>query len=95
MWLVAIGSVLVLVKLAGWGMIGLWSWWSVLSPFALAVLWWAFSDFSGLTKRRQAEKEDSRIRQRRQRHLEALGLDSPRRGSKAKRPSVEPGPPAP
>lgn len=75
MWFVLIGLVLSLLKLAGLGPTASWSWWAVLSPFVLAVLWWALADASGFTKRKQAEREEARVEKRRRRHLEALGLD--------------------
>lgn len=92
MWFVAIGAVLVLFKLVGWGAVALWSWWWVLAPFALAALWWTFSDASGLTRRKAAAKEDQRVEKRRQRHFEAMGLGThPRSGPR--RPPVEQDPP--
>ena len=40
------------------------SWLWVLSPFALAVAWWAWADSSGYTKRLAAEKEQKRKQDR-------------------------------
>ena len=47
MWLIVIGVLLIALKLAEFGPIGALSWWWVLSPFVLAVLWWEFADKSG------------------------------------------------
>jgi len=43
--------ILLVLKLAGVEPVAQWSWWWVLSPFALAALWWLWSDLSGRTKR--------------------------------------------
>ncbi|KJS71882.1 MAG: TIGR04438 family Trp-rich protein [Serpentinimonas sp.] len=52
------GLILLVLKLAGVEPVAQWSWWWVLSPFALAALWWLWSDLSGRTKR-LAMKEDA------------------------------------
>jgi small Trp-rich protein len=79
-----LGIFLLAMKLAGFGPVGEWSWWVVLTPFGLAVLWWGFSDSIGLTQRRAMDKMEEKKAERRNRNLEALGL-GPRRGRKAKR----------
>jgi small Trp-rich protein len=53
-----------------------WPWWAVLLPFGLAILWWEFADASGVTKRRAMEKMEKRKEERRDRALEALGLNT-------------------
>jgi small Trp-rich protein len=53
----------------------MWSWLWVLSPFAAALLWWAFADSSGLTKRREMDKLEERKHERRRKNLEAMGID--------------------
>ncbi|MDB5744653.1 MAG: hypothetical protein JWR68_2968 [Polaromonas sp.] len=50
------------------------SWWLVLSPFALAVAWWAWADASGYTKRREIEKMDGRKQKRLDKQHDALGM---------------------
>ena len=47
----------------------------MLWPFAGAVLWWAYADKSGWTKRREIDKMEERKKLRRQTNLEALGMD--------------------
>ena len=47
---------------------------SALAPFALALVWWMFSDSSGLTKRRAMERDDRRKQDRRDRNIDAMGL---------------------
>ncbi len=53
-----------------------WAWWIVLSPFGLAVAWWAYADSSGLTAKRQSDKVAAKARKRREKNLEALGIST-------------------
>ena len=39
------------------GPVALWEWWWVLSPFALAVVWWTWADWSGFSKKAVVKKE--------------------------------------
>ena len=73
MWFVVIGVLLILLKLIEFGPVDGLSWWWVLSPFVLAVLWWEFADKSGYTKRKEMDKMDARKEERRQRSMDALG----------------------
>jgi small Trp-rich protein len=89
MWFVAVGVVLILLNLLGIGPVGEWTWnltgdlWKFAMPFAFALGWWAWSDTSGLTKRREMERMDARKETRRQKNMEALGLPT-RSGRKRK-----------
>ena len=74
MCLLGLGIVLVLLKYLEIGPPALWSWWWVLSPFALAAAWWAWADATGYTKRRAMEKMDARKQARIDRQKDALGL---------------------
>jgi small Trp-rich protein len=56
------------------GMVAGWSWWIVLSPFALAVAWWAWADSSGYTKRKVVEREDKRKQARIDRQKSNMGM---------------------
>jgi small Trp-rich protein len=76
--MVVVGVLLLLAKMAEFGPFARWSWWIVAAPFVLAVLWWEFADSSGLTKRREMDKMEQRKTLRRDRALEALGLNSRR-----------------
>jgi small Trp-rich protein len=88
MFFVVVGVILVLMNLAGVGPVADWTWtltgdlWKFATPFALAVGWWAWSDTSGLTKRRQMERMEQRKEERRLKNVEALGLNT-RTGRKA------------
>ncbi|WP_395137693.1 TIGR04438 family Trp-rich protein [Schlegelella aquatica] len=79
MWFVVLGLLLVLLKWAEFAVVASWSWWAVLSPFGVAVLWWAWADASGYTKRQQMRKIEERVAERRKKNLDALGLKERRR----------------
>jgi len=69
-----LGIVLLAMKLGEFGPGAEWSWWLVLGPFGLSVLWWSFADSVGLTQRRAMDKMEARKIERRDRNMEALGL---------------------
>ena len=81
MYLLGLGLVFLLMKYFGLGPVAAWEWWWVLSPFALAVLWWSWADWSGYTKKVAMAKEDKRRQARIERNHEALGTS----GKKKKR----------
>ena len=72
MYLLGLGLVLLLMKYAALGPVADWSWWWVLSPFVLAVIWWLWADTFGYTKRKAMERENQRIKERRARTKDAL-----------------------
>jgi small Trp-rich protein len=80
MYLLIAGLVLALLKFLEVGVVAEWSWWWVLSPFALAAAWWAWADASGYTKRKAMEKMDQKKKDRIDKQRESLGI-------KPKRPS--------
>ena len=57
MWFLALGVLLMGLKLAEVGPVAEWPWWQTMVPLGLAVLWWTWADFSGYTKRKRMEKE--------------------------------------
>ncbi|MBK7547450.1 MAG: TIGR04438 family Trp-rich protein [Rhodoferax sp.] len=73
MYLLGLGIVLLLMKYLEMGPVATWSWWIVLTPFALAVVWWAWADSSGYTKRKAMEREDARRKARVDKNKEAIG----------------------
>jgi len=73
-----IGVLLLAGKLADIGPIGEWSWWTVLTPFGLATVWWAIADKVGFTQRKAMKRMDERKEKRRTEAMEALGLDKRR-----------------
>ncbi len=76
MYFIVLGVLLLVMKLAGFGPVGEWSWWAILWPFGAAVIWWAWADGTGYTKRREMDKMDARRDERRRKNLEALGMDA-------------------
>jgi len=77
MWFVIIGTLLLILKVADLGAVGGWSWWAILWPFPLAVVWWAISDSMGLTQRREMRKMDEKKAARRLKAMESLGIKRP------------------
>lgn len=75
MWFIIVGVLLIALKFADIAPAAGMSWWWVLSPFALAAAWWAYADASGLTKRREMDKLEDKKKQRRQKSMDALGID--------------------
>jgi small Trp-rich protein len=73
MYLLGLGLVLLALKYLEIGPVALWDWWQVLTPFGLAVVWWAWADASGYTKRKAMEREDARRQERIDRNRESIG----------------------
>ncbi len=80
MLFIVIGILLIVLKLAEVGPVAGLAWWWVLAPFALAVAWWAYADGSGLTKRREMDKLEDKKKERRQKAMDALGINRGRQG---------------
>ena len=59
--------------------IAAWSWWAVLSPFALAVIWWTWADWSGYTKRKAVAKMDKLKQDRIDKTRANIGLNPTRK----------------
>lgn len=74
MYLLGLGLVLLAMKYLEIGFVAAWSWWLVLTPFGLAVLWWFWADSSGYTKRRVMERENARKKARIDKNREVLGI---------------------
>jgi small Trp-rich protein len=79
MYLLGIGIVLLALKYLEIGPVAAWSWWVVLSPFALAVAWWTWADMSGYTKRKVVERENARRQARIDKSKEKLGIRTAKR----------------
>ncbi|WP_343592932.1 TIGR04438 family Trp-rich protein [Paracidovorax wautersii] len=78
MYALGVGLLLVLLKSLEVGFVATWPWWWVLSPFAVAVVWWVWSDYCGRTARKAMQAMDQRKHKRMERQKEALGI-RPRR----------------
>jgi len=80
MYLLLLGLTFLLLKSFGVTPVAAWSWWWVLTPFAITALWWGWADRSGYTRRR----EDEKLQKRRQRRIDAnrrhMGLPLQGRG---------------
>ena len=73
MYFLGLGIILLLLKCLEVGPVAALSWWWVLTPFALAVVWWAWADASGYTKRKAMEREGERRQDRIDRNKVAIG----------------------
>ena len=90
MLFVIVGLVLIVLNIADIGPFGHWNWeffgdlWKFCVPFVLAIIWWVYSDKSGLNKRREMQRMEDRKKARREENLVSLGMDarSRRKGNK-------------
>lgn len=79
MYFLLIGIAALLMKYLEFGPVATWNWWVVLSPFAMAVVWWSWADKSGYTKRVEMDKMEKRKTDRIQRQREAMGVQPKKR----------------
>lgn len=79
MYLLIAGIGLLIWNLNRIGLVADMSWWWVLSPFLLAVVWWTWADMSGYTKRKEMEKMDQKKQDRLDKQRAALGIRTRRR----------------
>jgi small Trp-rich protein len=73
--LAAIGAILLLLKILEVDPVAGWAWGWVLAPFGLAAAWWVFADATGYTQRSAIRRMEERKVARRERDMEALGLN--------------------
>ena len=78
MYLLGLGVIFFLLKTLEIGFVADWSWWLILSPFAVAVVWWAWADASGYTKRKAMEREEERRQARIDKNRAAIGTEKKR-----------------
>lgn len=74
MYFLLVGIVMLALKYLEIGPIAGLSWWIVLSPFGLAVAWWAWADSSGYTKRVEIDKMAKRKEDRIEKQRDAMGM---------------------
>jgi small Trp-rich protein len=79
MYFLGLGLALLAMKYLEYGPVAAWSWLWVLSPFAMAVAWWAWADSSGYTKRTAMKRMEERKQERIARSHEALGTVNSKR----------------
>ncbi|MFM2058617.1 MAG: hypothetical protein RLY71_3002 [Pseudomonadota bacterium] len=75
MWFVVVGVLLVAAKILDVWPVIYWSWWVVLAPFVLALVWWAVLDASGSTRREAMRQMQAKKDERRRKAMKSLGLD--------------------
>ena len=75
MYFLGIGIVLLALWYLEIGPVAAWPWYVVFSPFLLAVLWWAWADWSGYTKKKVMERENARKKARVDKSREAMGVN--------------------
>ena len=74
MYFLLIGIATLIMKYIEFGPVSTWPWWAVLSPFGMAVMWWAWADSSGYTKRKEMDKMDKRKEDRIERQRKQMGM---------------------
>jgi small Trp-rich protein len=79
MLFLGLGLLLLALKYLEVGQVATWEWWVVLSPFGLAVAWWAWADWSGYTKKKAVDRENARKKARIDKSREALGMGPKKR----------------
>jgi small Trp-rich protein len=79
MYLLGLGLIFMVMKYMEFGPVAQWDWWIVLSPLGAAVVWWAWADWSGYTKRKAVEKEEKFRKNRIDKQREKLGIGAKRR----------------
>ncbi|MEJ8847341.1 TIGR04438 family Trp-rich protein [Variovorax rhizosphaerae] len=79
MWFLLLGVLGVALKYFEWGPVASLHWAIVLIPFALAVIWWAWADWSGYTKSQVIKREDKRKEERKRSRLGMLDSPSQRK----------------
>ena len=73
MYAVGLGVILLLMKYLDIDPVVGWPWWVVLAPFGVAVVWWAWADSSGWTKKQAMKRETDRRQARIDKNKEAIG----------------------
>lgn len=79
MYFLLIGLIALALKYLEIGPVANWSWWIVLSPFALAAAWWAWADTFGYTKQKEMDKMAKRKQDRIDRQRAAMGMPPKRK----------------
>lgn len=82
MFFLLLGIVALALKYFEIGPVATLNWFIVLSPFAMAVAWWAWADASGYTKRKEVEKMAKRKDDRIEKQREAMGMLSAKKRKK-------------
>lgn len=81
MYFLLIGMAGLVMKYLEFGPVATLPWWAVLSPFGMAVAWWAWADSSGYTKRVEMDLMEKRKQKRIEKQRAQMGM-LPRKGKK-------------
>ena len=79
MYFLLIGIAALAMKYLEFGPVAAFPWWVVLSPFGMAVAWWAWADSSGYTKRVEMDLMEKRKQDRLDKQREQMGMLSSKR----------------
>lgn len=79
MWFLLLGVVLIALKFLEIGAVAEWSWVWVLSPLAMAVVWWWVADATGYTSRKAMEREEQSKQDRIDRARDKIGQSKRKR----------------
>lgn len=79
MYLVGVGILLLVLKYLEVAPVAAWSWLVCLIPFGLAMIWWAWADGTGYTKKKAMEREDARKQERIEKQKIAMGTIMPKK----------------
>jgi small Trp-rich protein len=79
MYLLGLGLVLLVMKYLEIGQVAAWDWWVVLLPFGLTILWWAWADASGYTKKKAMARENAKRQERIDKNRESIGTLAPKK----------------
>lgn len=81
MYFLIIGIAALVMKYLEFGPVAGLPWWAVLSPFGMAVAWWAWADSSGYTKRVEIDLMEKRKQDRVEKQRAEMGM-LPKKGKK-------------
>jgi small Trp-rich protein len=74
MWLLGLSVLLTLLKYFDVSVFARLSWWQVLIPYGLTLLWWWYADASGYTKVQAMAREQRRKDERLERQRSQFGM---------------------
>ena len=81
MYFLILGIAALVMKYFEFGPVATLPWWAVLSPFGMAVAWWAWADSSGYTKRVEIDLMEKRKQDRVEKQRAQMGM-LPKKGKK-------------
>lgn len=74
MYFLLIGIAALAMKYLEFGPVASLPWWAVLSPFGMAVVWWAWADSFGYSKRVEMDLMEKRKQDRLEKHRAQMGM---------------------